>query len=198
MQVKEARLEGDGVSGVFGDEHLRLTKPIILCEAFLNCRSNEDVLRFTKRYGPLFLQYENVVPTGLPFSFPLQEWLEFQYDLKTLWGGSASVDSLAFRVGVDENCRPLDEQFVFSRKRGGHEFVFGDLSRMIKFLVHVLPDYDQRRCARPDCGTYFFSSDRKRIYCGASACKHWAALRAKNEWWKRNGENYLALRQTKR
>jgi hypothetical protein len=196
VQVKAARLDGDAVAGVFGDEGRQLTNPILLCESFLNCRSNEDVLRFTKRYGPLFLQLVDLSPMGLPFSFPVKEWLEFQYNLKSLWG--ARTDSLSFPVGKDHNSESLDESFVLSRKKGSHEFVFGDLSRLINFLVHVLPADRQRACARPGCGTYFFASDLKQTYCGDRVCKHWAELRSKNAWWKRNAVKRRALRKTGR
>ena len=184
MRVKEARIDGDEVAGTFGAEARGLLDPIVPCESFLNCRSEEDVVRFTKRYGPLFLQYENVTPNGLPFRFRVKNWFEFQYDLQSLWG--ASMDSLSFAVGQDHNSEPLDESFVLSRKKGSHDFVFGNLSRLIKFLVHVLPADRQRRCARPDCGIYFFASDLKQTYCGDRACKRWGELRAKNAWWKRN------------
>ena len=115
VKVKVARLDGDAVAGVFGDEGRQVTNPILLCESFFNCRSDEDILRFTKRYGPLFSQYVGLWPKGLPFSFPLKEWLEFQYNLKSLWG--AGMDSLSFPVGKDHNSEPMERARSCSRGR---------------------------------------------------------------------------------
>jgi hypothetical protein len=194
VEAKEVRIDGAEVAGVFGAEVRPLRDPIVPCESFFNCRSEQDVVRFTKRYGPLFLQYENVAPNGLPFRFRIKDWFEFQYDLKSLWG--ASMDSLSFPVGLDHNSEPLGESFVFSRKNASHDFVFGNLSRLIKFLVHVLPADRQKCCARPGCGTYFFARDLKQTYCGDRACRRWAELKAKNAWWKRNAVKRRALRKS--
>lgn len=197
VMVKEARLDGEEVVGVFGSEPQRITNPISLCESFLNCRSDQDILRFTKRYGPLFEQYANVSPETLPFRFSLYDWFGFQYDLKSLWGTKAAVEQrfgrgFHFRVGKALDSSPVDEAFVLSPK--GNRFVFADLSRLVYFYVHVLPAERMRICSRPDCGKFFYANHLKQTYCGSLECAHWGQLQSKKACWSRNKEKYLAQR----
>jgi ribosomal protein S27AE len=200
VKVTKASLDGDLVSGVFDNEPQRLKNPISLCESFLNCRSHEDVLRFTKRYGLLFQKYGSLLQQAseigattknLSFSFSIDEWYERQYDLKALWGAKTE-SGWSYAVGKDLDSNPIDEEFWLSPK--GTEFRFANLYRLIQFFVHILPAERQRVCSRPDCGKFFYANHLKQTYCGSLECAHWGQLQSKKACWNRNKEKYLAQR----
>jgi len=200
VKVTEARVDGDVVSGLFDNEPQRLSNPIAVCESFLNCHSGKDVLRFTKRYGPLRLDGSLLLQQAsefgantrdLSFTFSVDRWFEHQYDLRTLWGAKTE-SGWSYAVGKDLDSFPVDEEFRFSPK--GNEFFFANLYRLIQFFIHILPAQRQRVCSRPECGKFFYANHLKQTYCGSLECAHWGQLQSKKACWNRNKEKYLAQR----
>jgi hypothetical protein len=189
VKVTDAKLEhgGQEVAGVFGSSGHQVSRPTVLCEDFLNANSPESILRFTKRYGPLFRQYRHSdFPVGLPFRFAVEKWQEFQYDIKSFWGHREA--DFRFAVGRNLDAEAVEEDFVISKK--GHKFVFADLSRLILFFVHFLDAEMQRACARPECRKFFFATRLDQTYCGDEECKQWGKRRSKRDTWNRNKEKY--------
>lgn len=201
VKVKDASHDGQVVTVIFDNEPQQVRNPISVCEAFLNCRSPEDIVRFTKRYGPLSLKsgsmLEQAAEIGAPLEnlavrFTIDEWYSKQYDLKTLWSVKTET-GWAYRVGEDRySGEPIEERFVFSPKCS--QFVFADLYRLIEFFIYMLPAERQRTCSRPDCGKFFYANHLKQTYCGSLECAHWGQLKSKKACWNRNKEKYLAQR----
>lgn len=194
--MESAETDGQKISGVFGRTLVsRHPSPIVICENFLNAEGPDAILRFTRRYGPLVYQYDGGdLPFGLPFSFPVQDWLKFQYDIKVQWGCTAS-EMWAVSVGKNLDGMPVAEEFLISKR--GHAFRFADLSRLIYFFLYILEREKQKTCARPDCRKAFFANKTSDKYCGAEECKQWGQRRDKRDTWNRNKEKYAALRRQK-
>lgn len=201
VKVKDLRQDGQVVSGKFAYEPQQLRNPISACEAFLNCRSPEDIGRFTNRYGLLSLKHGSMLEQAaeigasvenLDFRFSIDDWYSKQYDLKILWSAKTET-GWSYRVGEDRySGEPIEERFVFSPKCT--QFVFAGLYRLIEFFIYMLPAERQRTCARPDCGKFFYANHLKQAYCGSLECAHWGQLQSKKACWNRNKEKYLASR----
>ncbi len=186
--------------------------PNLLTE-FLNWPSDEpDILRFTRRYGPLLEQDKGVdvyrtkpeadrIVGGpeetRPWSFGLEEWRLYQKHLRSEWnrivevglGGSADI-------GFGKGDRMKIE-------RGGKKIVL-EIATLFNFLqvaVLTTPPERMKNCRRPaaeGCDTpYFIAEHLRQEYC-SDVCAHWGQKQAKREWWKRRNERIKKATKAKK
>lgn len=191
-KAQDAYIDGDCITGILGNKNWTPAHPERICEQFLNCRNAEDVLRFTRHYGPINEDYLGQTPRPKPgesFRFRIASWLHHQYDCKVLWGSPPDVVGFVDDVRTGDHFRIQPGETI--------QFQFSDVSRLIKFLMLLIPRDKQRVCENPDCRKFFFAEKRSQVYCGAKACKHFGSLKNKRDCWDRNSSKYLASRREK-
>ena len=175
VTLEEGQISG-GVTGLAA-KHL----PNLLPD-FLNWPlSDEDILRFTKRYGPLVRRFP-----AEPWSFETEGWRLEQASMRSIWELQATRKQFkGFAAGFDE----YDDLMLFRDGRVVLERV--SLLRFLQDSVYMLPPERMKRCKRPTgegCDTpYFIAGHLHQEYC-SEVCAHWAQKAAKREWWKRRNE----------
>jgi hypothetical protein len=209
--VCDARVAEDTILGRWCDE-LRWFTPrgdLSPAENFANHNSRgESVARFTKRYGPLFMEPK----PGAKFQFPMSEWLSAQDGFRFLWegvgAGARSVswgklgarDDLATVVEFDES----EEWRLLPGRGDGLVYVGRHLTyrtgTVFRFLVLDLLSRDParlRKCKRPDCEhPYFVARHLNQQFC-SDRCAAWGQREWKRLWWNQRGKQWRAAQRSK-
>jgi hypothetical protein len=181
--LNSVRLVGGQISG-------RLTlavgeaKPLPnLITNFLNWPTNdEDILRFTKKYGPI-----NTAEVGGGWSFGAEEWRGDQYFMQQAWGRDAiwGTQNECFGVGFDKSDR------IWFYKDGHIVLERTELRQFLDDSLHAVPPERMKKCRRPaeeGCDTpYFIANHLHQEYCSV-VCSAWAQRASKREWWRRRNE----------
>jgi len=195
--VKEARLEQESVVGSFGETEWSLSDPVVLCVDFANCRTDLQIVSFTKKYGPVCGLDSNWRGSrcGQPFQFSISEWRQVQYDYRKHW-----------EMLAQHSVNPAAEAYYGGMSQGDHwrgsrsgwRFIFSDLRRLLTFWLMALPPERRRVCGAPKgdekCGMFFFAEKLTQHYC-SDGCADRARARVKLEHWNRNKATYLKKRK---
>ena len=204
VKVEDAKLvDGENIEGVFGEHVIEVKNPVELCEWIVNCRLDSDILRFTKKYGPLtwrdWAPNENFRgglggrPIRMKFRFSLADWRQYQEMARMTWKvfSGPQPDKKA------NNVLSVSRDDVFELSGAGNKFVFASLLSLAEFFLATLPRDTRRVCARPDCGNLFLAKQRKQIYCDRRnpKCSHWGEVQSKKRYWDENKEKFLARRR---
>lgn len=160
--------------------------------------SEKEILRFTKRYGPL----EDRPMGGKQFRFSIEQWRSDREGIRFLWeivrlggdfGSLGKFKDGVFRPdfimdGPNRWSMPAREGDHFAYERGQLVYRTATLLQFLMLdLLSVPRDY-LRKCKRPDCPTSFFVADHLREdYCSPE-CKQWAQRLWKRNWWNEKGK----------
>ncbi len=205
---ESVRLEGQDVAGRFKSSLSSLARPKRerLVEEFANWPSGpEDIVRFTKRYGPL----EEKPVAGISFRFQVDAWLANQEGFRLLWaivqdgasaGGWGRFAGSAFeplvQFDLDGTLRlTVSSDDVWTYPKVGLSYQAATLWRFLIFNLLACPRERLRTCARPECDSRFFVARHlKQSYC-TDRCAAWARKQWKLRWWKEHGPKWRARRQ---
>ena len=164
-----------------------------------------DILRFTRRYGPL---EQRALPDGL-FRFRLEEWRQNREGFRWLWSLVQSGQSLgALARPSSEGWQPLiefrpdgtsrlpvDEHDEWVYARAALRYEPANLWRLLVFDLLSTPKERLRRCARADCqNPYFVARHLKKRYC-SEPCAATARAGWKRNWWTQHGKQWREKRQ---
>jgi len=160
--------------------------PETLVQDFANWgREPEDILRFTRRFGPLNRSAQG----GRPFTVKVSEWLRRQDAFREEW------DDVALRLKPG-SAVPLwtgTELEVVSGERfefvsDAYTYVAATLERLLLLELRCVDRGRLRTCARPDCpNPYFVAAHLKQTYC-SPPCAQWGQGEAKRRWWREKGD----------
>jgi hypothetical protein len=189
--VATAELVGEEVIGRFVDEpkHFRERGNRRLFEDYANWpNSGEEVLRFTKAYGPL---QESARPHG-DFRFPLRRWRVSQRGIQVYWENPNPQASMAFFTSVAGDRGWDYERGIGLRYRAANLWEFVHLTLM------ACPKGRLKKCARPECQhPYFVAQHLGQTYC-SEPCSRWAQQQWKKRWWHEHGKKRRDRERSKR
>jgi hypothetical protein len=199
--VESAFVDGSSIAGTWKPDLTWRFQPTRKGDAAEDCANTDterEILRFTKRYGPLDAR---AVGGGV-FRFPLDQWREDREKIRFLWDivrlhgdfeSLGKVENGVFRphfIGEGPNrwSMPAQEGDHFAYERGQLVYRTATLLRFLTFdLLSVRREY-LRKCKRPDCTTSFFVAEHLRQdYCSPE-CKQWAQRLWKRNWWNEKGK----------
>jgi hypothetical protein len=199
--VESASVEGDAITGVWKPDLTWRTpkKAGGVAEDFANWPdSGKEILRFTKRYGPL----EARPIGGKQFRFLIGQWRNDQEGIRFLWGtvclggDSGSLgkhEDGVFRPqfnfeGPNKWSMPTQESDQFAYGHGQLVYRTATLLRFLMLDLLSVPRQYLRICKRPKCPTAFFVAEHLREdYC-SQECKQWAQRLWKRNWWNEKGK----------
>jgi len=194
--VDHAHLEGEEVVGHWADNLKRLDTggPNSLAVRFANeGDSPEDILRFTKKYGPLSLQ-----PTQLKglseFRFSLHEWRFDQWSFRSNWESLVQAEKEPLVIhgwGYVDTRRVVRS---WNLDRGGLTYQVPCLREFLHLELFSGPRERLRKCPNPDCKTPYFVAENLKQHCCSDFCKRWAQRQAKRLWWGDHGESWRKSR----
>lgn len=182
--IADAEIQGDSIVGYWKPkrELAYLTNTRGLVEHFVNLHSDEQILRFVRKYGPLERPLE---PADLTFRQSLASWREYQGFVRArLWSSA-----LGYKPAMHEGDRI---EFDAAGRVSG--IVLCSLKRFLEFQIFTAPRALRRICANPDCGNYFIAQRTDKRVCNLAACGTWAQRQFKRAWWAENGEKWRARR----
>jgi hypothetical protein len=201
--VESASLDGDTITGVWKAELNWRPRPKKSGEAAEDCANTEtakEILRFTKRYGPL-----DARPVERKaFRFSIGQWRAYREKIRFLWvivRSGADSGSLG-QFGKDGIFQPgftvegpstwsisAQEGDHFAYERGQLVYRTATLLGFLTLDLLSVPREYLRICKRPDCPTRYFVADHLRQdYC-SPVCKEWAQRLWKRNWWNEKGRN---------
>jgi len=200
--VESAAIEGDSITGIWKPEPAWRCQPKkngAAAEDFANWSDSEnEVLRFTKRYGPL-----DARPIGgRQFRFSIPQWRNDREGIRFLWGmvrlgsdfGSLGKnEDGVFRPQLNFEGRnkwsiPTQEGDHFAYQHGQLVYRTATLLRFLMLDLLSVPREYLRTCKRPNCPTAFFVAEHLREdYCSPE-CKRWAQRLWKRNWWNEKGK----------
>ncbi len=181
-------LAGNVISGRSGYP-VRIGAERKLLDEFANWPSApSDLLRFTKRHGPLTVRAKE--GQRATYSFTTTQWRKCQREFRELWeslllkpGQPASILTLLGYSG-SFNCRPGEH---FDGRYGALRFEASNLFRLLCLELITVPVERVRKCTRPDCEhPYFIAPHLRQQYC-SEMCANWAQRGWKKRWWKEKG-----------
>jgi hypothetical protein len=178
--VENVRLDGAHLVGRWKAslERIHGSENVFLIQDFLNWRNEpEDILAFTKKYGPL----EDRPKAGQSFTFPLTIWISRQRALRFAWN---QVRNHGRRIsGWDTN----DEMGSLMYESGRLTYTAQSLWSFISIdLVTYMPER-LKLCMCPACPTPFFIARHLRLKFCSEKCAGWAQGISKKKWWDREG-----------
>ncbi len=165
-----------------------------LVEEFVNWRRGpEDVLVFTKRYGPLWPLTPGVEPTsfwapaGGEFSFSVRDWCQLQDRLRSSW-------DLVLERGVKSPIAPWLYQKgnhdELAYEHGRFEFRTPILEVFLRLELLSCSPQRLKKCGKPGCETpYFVARHLGQIFCNDN-CAKWAQAQHKKKWWEEHGSEW--------
>ena len=179
--VETARLEDSGVIvGKFATDlrAVRASRNKFLCEEFVNWGfTDQDILRFTKTYGPL----EAAPDPGSQFEVSVSNWRMWQGGLRFAWEGGTSIQGFATDRPQWRGWQQGEEGLVYRA---------ANLMEYMNLSFWACPKERRRKCIRPDCPhPYFIARHLKQNYC-SEICAKWAQARWKREWWSQHGKTW--------
>ncbi len=186
--VKDAKLDGDFVTGHWQDELKRIRSKgsqQTIVEQFLNWSNDpQSICRFVQRFGPL----SRPIPGTLEFRQSLKEWCARQAALQGLWRFGPS---LGYKIGLREG-----EMLAIFPKELALEVP--DLSRFLEFEIFSHPAARRRVCERPDCpNPYFIAAHLKTTLC-STICKAWKQRQHRLNWWRERGAEWRKSRKLRK
>lgn len=188
--VEDAHLDGDSIVGRWKPKQdlvyisNRSTKRGPL-DIFVNINSDDQILRFTERYGPLERPLE---PAGSTFLQSLKDWREYQaWVRQRLWSQSSG-----YKVGMREG--DFIEFDALGKVSG---IVLCSLKRFLEFNIFSTPRALRRLCARPGCGTYFIATRKDSTLCGTRLCADEVRKKFMRDWWTEHGKEWREQRKKK-
>jgi len=191
--VEDVHLDGDSIVGRWKPQQEleyisnRSTKrgaasPV---EKFININSDDQILRFTQRYGPLERPLD---PAGSTFRQSLKDWREYQtWVHDRLWSQSSG-----YKVAMHEGDRI--EIDALGKVSG---ISLCSLKRFLEFQIFSAPRALRRVCARPGCGTYFIATRRDSRLCGTPRCADIVRKQQMINWWREHGNEWRERRKNK-
>jgi hypothetical protein len=189
--VEDVHLDGDSIVGHWSPKtelaliSNRTTKRGPL-DIFMNINSDDQILRFTQRYGPLERPLE---PAGSTFRQSLKGWRDCQADLRRLWSFGKS---LGYKVGMREG-----DIVHFDRNGRVAGIELCSLRRFLEFEIESQPYRLLRVCARPGCGTYFIAMRKDSRLCGLRRCADFIRRERMRNWWSEHGKEWRKRRKKK-
>jgi hypothetical protein len=181
-------LEGAEISGKWDP----ISNPGFLCgptrrrlsEDFANWSTEpSEILRFTKKYGPLRLDLQR----SKRFEFSLKAWRTEQRNFRDCWEG---LSPQLRRYGGLSTFGKTFHGWSFSR--GELTYTAADLGEFLYLDLFSCPAERLRKCVRPDCkNPYFIARHLKQKYCNDS-CANWAQGVWKKQWWQKQGKKWRA------
>ena len=171
--VADVRVEGENVIGKWRDPLQRYygDRGATLAERYANWGwESEQIVQFTKKYGPLSPGPYN--SGSLEFTFSLESWTRNQWEFRKL---CASI-----RRGHTVNTQLLEIPQVEIQKNWLH---FGCGSLWDFMTLELLSNREKLRfCKRPECDhPYFTAQHGKEQYCSTD-CANWAQSEWKKQW----------------
>lgn len=160
-------------------------QPPVLPENLLDQLANwgdepDQILRFTKRYGPL--------PSGTSpgqggrFSFSCEAWRTAQRAFREDWNKLAKRNPFIVWLPLPTE---KGEEFIF--EEGELSFRASSLGRYLRLELHAIGVERARLCRRPDCETpYFIAGHLGQRYC-SEPCAAFGQKAAKRTWWHEKG-----------
>jgi hypothetical protein len=147
----------------------------------------DEVLDFTKKYGPLTVPFYGAES----FKFSINEWQIARKYLLGIWRGASSGEKRKwpFNLPLDKN---NGDNFGF--ENGQLTFRTLSLSTFMALEISTVPVKRFRQCANFVYGCkspYFFADDLRDRYC-SEACAYESRKRTKLKWWndhRKGGEN---------
>jgi hypothetical protein len=186
--VVEASLSNDSakISGRWKMVYARQVRPSDMLEDFANWPSEpNEILRFTKKHGPLMLRH---LGQGQTFSFDVADWRECQRLIQEDW--RPRRPALGWNNTLD-----AEQGESFLRIHGNLTYIASTLFRLLRLELHAIPSQRLRRCVRPECeNPYFIAKHLSQRYC-SDLCANWAQKKWKREWWDARGSQ-LRRRKT--
>jgi hypothetical protein len=184
--VRSASLERTEIAGKFGKE-LRLfdsSDTKLLVDLVNWPHSDEEILRFTKLYGPLKPGAE----PNREFRFTLTDWRMWQAAFRLAWEG-ASLKGLYNDTAGGRTWQP---------NKHGLSYRAPNLLEYFHLIFWCCPKERLKKCLRPDCAhPYFIARHLKQSYC-SEICKEWGQARWKRKWWADHGRDWRHKRETER
>jgi len=181
--VRDVRLEGDVVLGSWEPElKRRFSRPDRqIAQRFVNWGSTpENILHFTRLYGPLCRPEHLHGGKSLEFQQSLQEWRKRQRKLRTGWRGPV--------LGTY-----FDMPWVALHVKGKQLWIeVESLQRLIEAEIFLTPLIKRRICARPNCGQpepYFIAINTRHRFC-SDDCVKWSLNQQKKKWWDEHGDQW--------
>lgn len=205
----EARIEREQIVGRCSRESLELRHAKDICEDFANCgESPNDILRFTKNYGPLIGESRR----GEAFRFDLSEWRKIHAAFRENWRDTFASNWQP--LGSEKSLSPDAKCYVSRRidlRRApwgrlelgfdwqGTGFLETDsLLTLLNICFVAIPYERVRVCSSPNCKFPFFVAHHlKQTFCGTQRCIEWGQRKLKLEYWNRNKKQLLAKRKQK-
>ena len=195
--AQSAEIQGDDIVGVLKaplPEFYGLPKGFLV-EEFVNWPDRpQDILRFTKRYGPLL----EGPSSGSRFKFALHSWRADQQSLRGTWELFARVHHL-HRFDQSDSIIAVHPYEQLIQRKGRLEYRAWNLLRLIRLELASIPTERLRicKCGRPDCPQrYFVANHLGQLYatepCAGAAQRKW-----KQEWWKEHGEEWRKAKARK-
>jgi hypothetical protein len=143
---------------------------------FANWRSTpEDVLRFTKKHGPITLPFHEWEEDD-EFGFQLQDWVDAQKEFRNLWRPIKRMNA---------SFDPEDGD-SFQYVNGRLTYLAASWLRVLRLAVMTTEGKRLKKCANPECPTPFFIANHLSTRYCTMDCANWAQKRVKREWWNSN------------
>ena len=171
----EASTDGEVISGTCAD--IKFLLPADTRDAFrrflnLNLEQGDEVIRFAKRYGPLFTKVKK--PTV--FRETIADWKKKQFTLQAWWDDRSMFDGWTSKK----------RDVVLQVHPNYATALVLTLADMFEILLDATPKDLLGRCENVDCKTPRFIKQRSREkYCGPK-CSEAAVRRQKSDWWNKN------------
>jgi hypothetical protein len=186
--IKEVRLEGEQITGRWKTSLTRFYGPEKdrLVQDFANWGNDaSDILRFTKKYGPL----QQRAIAGESFSFSLSDWVKTQENFRRIWVGMHKDH----RIVAGWSFSP-DEGGALEYLDGRLVYTAGDLNAFLWLDFYTCKLERLRTCVRPSCPARFFIAHHLRQRFCSENCAGWGQRISKKIWWKRKGEQWRKKR----
>ena len=188
--VEDVHLDGDSITGrwkpvneltYISNRTAKRGGPL----NFVNIKSDDQILRFTEKYGPLECPLD---PAGTTFRQSLEDWRTYQAFMRErLWSQSSG-----YKPAMHEGDRI--EFDVTGRVSG---IRLGSLKRFLEFCIISAPHAMRRVCARPDCGRYFIAARKDSHLCGQRDCANEVRKQLMRDWWSKHGKEWRERRKKK-
>jgi hypothetical protein len=179
--VQNAEIQGDVIVGRWRPDLGLIASQSgasSIVERFVNSKGTaKDILRFTLRYGPL-----SKPDPGAEFRQSFKDWRGDQEWLQRLWSFGRS---LGYKIGMQSG-----ELVRFDSNGRVSEIEVASLRRLLEFEICSTPHTLRRKCARPECRSYFIADRIDNRVCNLAACGKWAQREFKRKWWSEHGEKW--------
>ena len=157
-----------------------------LSEDFANWGSDpEDVLRFTRRYGPLEVKWQS----GRQFTESLKGWRCAQQLFRLIW--ETYLAEFSKRPTARRTWALVTKRGELFESLGGRiVFIAATLWRLLLLDLNSCPIERLRKCGWLGCpNPYFVAHHLRAKYC-SDVCAGRAQKRWKRRWWQEHGDEW--------